>query len=161
MIISGIFTFLFGFAYNANIHSLWYLLAIQVSLGMFQATGWPGVVTVMANWFGKGRRGLIMGLWNSHPSLGNILGSLIAGAFVNYNWGLSFTVPGMIIAGVGFLLFIFMVPKPEDVGLPSSSSNNSQENREQSSETDPLMEDKENEEVNDDNISDGVQPEET
>ena len=58
MITSGIFTFLFGFAYNAGIHSLWYLLAIQIALGMFQATGWPGVVTVMANWFGKGRRGM-------------------------------------------------------------------------------------------------------
>ena len=63
-------------------------------LGLFQASGWPGVVSVMANWFGKGRRGLIMGLWNSHTSLGNILGSLIAGAFVTYNWGLSFIVPG-------------------------------------------------------------------
>jgi len=138
MIISGIFTFLFGFAYNANIHSLWYLLAIQVSLGMFQATGWPGVVTVMANWFGKGRRGLIMGLWNSHTSLGNILGSLIAGAFVNYNWGLSFTVPGMIIAGVGFLLFVFMVPKPADVGIAEASTR--AEGLE--AESAPLMEDK-------------------
>ena len=49
------------------------MYCVQVILGMFQATGWPGVVSVMANWFGKGRRGLIMGLWNSHTSLGNIL----------------------------------------------------------------------------------------
>jgi len=138
MIISGIFTFLFGFAYNAGIHSLWYLLAIQVTLGMFQATGWPGVVTVMANWFGKGRRGLIMGLWNSHTSLGNILGSLIAGAFVNHNWGMCFTVPGMIIAGVGFLLFMFMVPKPGDVGLAETSTRG----EEVEAESAPLIEDK-------------------
>ena len=75
---------------------------------MFQATGWPGVVSVMANWFGKGRRGLIMGLWNSHTSLGNILGSLIAGAFAANNWGLSFAVPGLIIASIGFLIFFFL-----------------------------------------------------
>ena len=81
------------------------------------------MVTVMANWFGKGRRGLIMGLWNSHTSLGNILGSLIAGAFVTYNWGLSFIVPGVIIASVGFILFLFLVPRPADMGLPESSSN--------------------------------------
>lgn len=142
MICSGIFTFLFGFAYNAGIHSLWYLLAIQVTLGMFQATGWPGVVSVMANWFGKGRRGLIMGLWNSHTSLGNILGSLIAGAFVNYNWGLSFTVPGMIIAVVGFLLFLFMVPKPSDVGLAENTNRGETEETEADSEASPLMEDK-------------------
>merc|ERR1719365_434603 len=101
MIVSGIFTFLFGLAYNVNVHSLGYFIAIQVALGMFQATGWPGVVSVMATWFGKGKRGLIMGLWNSHTSLGNILGSLVAGAFVNYKGNLNFTVPGMIIGGVG------------------------------------------------------------
>merc|ERR1719189_2712463 len=120
MILSGVSTWLFGFSYTVGIHSLWYLLAVQVVTGMFQATGWPGVVSVMANWFGKGRRGLIMGLWNSHTSLGNILGSLIAGAFLSSswnNWGLSFIVPGAIIAGVGFLLFLFLVPKPGDIGL--------------------------------------------
>lgn len=142
MILSGIFTFLFGIAYNAGIHSLWYLLAIQIALGMFQASGWPGVVSVMANWFGKGRRGLIMGLWNSHTSLGNILGSLVAGAFVNYNWGLSFTVPGMIIAGVGFLLFIFMVPKPSDVGLAESANRTEVEETDPENENSPLMDNK-------------------
>ena len=33
------------------------------------------------------------------------------------NWGLSFTVPGVIIAGVGFLLFLVMVPRPQDLGF--------------------------------------------
>jgi sugar phosphate permease len=28
----------------------------------------------MSNWFGKKKRGLIFGLWNSHTSIGNILG---------------------------------------------------------------------------------------
>jgi len=144
MILSGIFTFLFGLANNVNIHSLGYFIAIQVILGMFQATGWPGVVSVMANWFGKGRRGMIMGLWNSHTSLGNILGSLIAGAFVTDNWGLSFTVPGIIIASVGFLIFFFLAPTPGDVDMPgwNSPSNTDPEENE---ETNPLIEDKEDE----------------
>ena len=51
-----------------------------------------------------------MGIWNSHTSVGNILGSLIAGAFVNDNWGLSFIVPGAIIAAMGILIFFFLVP---------------------------------------------------
>merc|ERR1719318_407651 len=142
MILSGVSTWLFGFSYTVGIHSLWYLLAVQVVTGMFQATGWPGVVSVMANWFGKGRRGLIMGLWNSHTSLGNILGSLVAGAFVNYNWGLSFTVPGLIIAGVGFLLFIFLVPKPSDVGLAESASRAEVEETDPENENSPLMDNK-------------------
>ena len=49
----------------------------------------------MANWFGKGKRGLIMGIWNSHTSIGNIIGALMAGHFVNYNWGLSFLLPSL------------------------------------------------------------------
>jgi len=150
MILSGLFTFLFGFAYYYNIHSLAYFIFIQVVLGLFQASGWPGVVSVMANWFGKGRRGLIMGLWNSHTSLGNILGSLIAGAFVTYNWGLSFIVPGVIIAAVGFLLFLFLVPRPSDINLPEATSSNRSDDV-PATETDPLMDDKDD---HDDDMND-------
>jgi OPA family glycerol-3-phosphate transporter-like MFS transporter 1/2 len=42
--------------------------------GLLQATGWPSVVSVMANWFGKGKRGLIMGVWNAHTSVGEWAG---------------------------------------------------------------------------------------
>merc|ERR1711936_244998 len=120
-----------------------YLLIVQIITGCFQATGWPGVVSVMANWFGKGRRGLIMGLWNSHTSLGNILGSLIAGAFAANNWGLSFAVPGLIIASIGFLIFFFLAPKPGDVDLQEPGSEHT--DTEANEETDPLIEDKEGE----------------
>lgn len=50
-----------------------------------------------------------MGIWNSHTSVGNILGSLIAGVWVSSAWGLSFIVPGVIIAAVGVLCFFFLV----------------------------------------------------
>ena len=57
------------------------------------------------------RRGLIMGLWNSHTSVGNILGSLIAGYWVSSNWGLSFIVPGVIIAVMGVVCFLFLIER--------------------------------------------------
>ena len=43
----------------------------------------------MGNWFGKSKRGLIMGVWNAHTSVGNILGSLLASAMLRhgYDWG--------------------------------------------------------------------------
>ena len=47
--------------------------------GAVSSSGWPGVVTAVANWFGKSKKGLIFGIWNSHTSIGNILGSVIAG----------------------------------------------------------------------------------
>uniref|UniRef100_A0A3Q3L9G4 Solute carrier family 37 member 1 n=1 Tax=Mastacembelus armatus TaxID=205130 RepID=A0A3Q3L9G4_9TELE len=101
MLTSGLFTCLFGLGYVYNIHSLGFYVFVQVANGLVQTTGWPSVVTCIGNWFGKGRRGLIMGLWNSHTSVGNILGSLIAGYWVSSNWGLSFIVPGLIIAAMG------------------------------------------------------------
>lgn len=55
------------------------------------------------------RRGFIMGIWNSHTSVGNILGSLIAGVYVSSAWGLSFIVPGIIIACTGVICFFFLV----------------------------------------------------
>uniref|UniRef100_A0A3Q1AZJ7 Major facilitator superfamily (MFS) profile domain-containing protein n=1 Tax=Amphiprion ocellaris TaxID=80972 RepID=A0A3Q1AZJ7_AMPOC len=109
MLTSGLFTCLFGLGYFYNIHSLGFYIFVQVANGLVQTTGWPSVVTCIGNWFGKGRRGLIMGLWNSHTSVGNILGSLIAGYWVSSNWGLSFIVPGLIIAVMGVICFLFLI----------------------------------------------------
>uniref|UniRef100_A0A665W5D9 Solute carrier family 37 member 1 n=1 Tax=Echeneis naucrates TaxID=173247 RepID=A0A665W5D9_ECHNA len=115
MLGSGIFTCLFGLGYIYNIHSLGFYVSVQVANGLVQTTGWPSVVTCISNWFGKGRRGLIMGLWNSHTSVGNILGSLIAGYWVSSNWGLSFIVPGLIIGAMGLICFLFLIEHPNDL----------------------------------------------
>uniref|UniRef100_A0A8C8F7N5 Glucose-6-phosphate exchanger SLC37A2 n=1 Tax=Oncorhynchus tshawytscha TaxID=74940 RepID=A0A8C8F7N5_ONCTS len=106
MLLSGLFTCLFGLGFYWNIHSIWYYAFVQAMNGLVQTTGWPAVVACIGNWFGKGKRGFIMGVWNSHTSVGNILGSLIAGIFVSSAWGMSFIVPGIIIAST----------EPEDVG---------------------------------------------
>lgn len=122
MILSGIFTYLFGVAKTWNIHNIWYFLFVQACAGIVQTTGWPGVVTVVGRWFGKTKRGLIFGIWNSHTSIGNILGSLIAANYVEKDWSLSFIVPGIIMGVVGFLLFLFLVDSPELVGCARSSN---------------------------------------
>lgn len=123
MIGSGIMTAMFGMGYFWQIHSLAFYIGVQVIGGLLQSSGWPSVVTCVGNWYGKGKRGLIMGIWNSHTSVGNILGSLIAGIFVNSVWGWSFIVPGIIIGSLGVLVFLFMVPTPVEVGceLPDQS----------------------------------------
>ncbi|XP_037072114.1 glucose-6-phosphate exchanger SLC37A2-like [Pollicipes pollicipes] len=116
MLFSASFTAAFGLAYFWKIHSLTYFIAVQIACGAFQASGWPGVVTVMGNWNGKGKRGLIFGIWNSHTSVGNILGSLMASAFVDNLWGLSFIVPGAFLALVGVIDFFFLTPYPSEAG---------------------------------------------
>uniref|UniRef100_A0AAQ5Y4U4 Glucose-6-phosphate exchanger SLC37A2 n=1 Tax=Amphiprion ocellaris TaxID=80972 RepID=A0AAQ5Y4U4_AMPOC len=133
MLMSGLFTCLFGLGFYWNIHSLGYYAFIQVMNGLMQTTGWPAVVACVGNWFGKGKRGFIMGVWNSHTSVGNILGSLIAGVFVSSAWGMSFIVPGLIIASTGILCFFFLVES--EFLFISYNKTNDQEN----GETEPLL----------------------
>lgn len=118
MILSGIFTYLFGLAKPYNIHSLWYFIIVQILAGITQTTGWPGVVTVVGRWFGRSKRGLIFGIWNSHTSIGNILGTVIAAYYVEKDWSLSFIYPGIIMASFGFVLFLFLIDSPDLVATP-------------------------------------------
>lgn len=116
MIGTGVFTSFFGLGYWGNIHSFYYFLIVQMIAGLFQSTGWPSVVAVVGNWFGKKKRGLIMGIWNAHTSVGNITGSLLASALLSYGWGWSFVVPGLLIAFIGLVVFFFLPVSPESVG---------------------------------------------
>ncbi|CAK7356281.1 unnamed protein product [Dovyalis caffra] len=118
MIGSGIFVGLFGMGYFWNIHVFGFYLVMQMVAGLFQATGWPSVVAVIGNWFGKRKRGLIMGIWNAHTSVGNITGSLIAASVLDYGWGWSFIAPGTFIALAGIFVFLFLAAYPEDIGFP-------------------------------------------
>ncbi|KAI7995337.1 putative glycerol-3-phosphate transporter 4 [Camellia lanceoleosa] len=92
---------------------------MQMVAGLFQATGWPSVVAVIGNWFGKRKRGLIMGIWNAHTSVGNISGSLLAASVLEYGWGWSFILPGAFIILGGIIVYLFLAAYPEDVGFPS------------------------------------------
>ncbi|KAI3825455.1 hypothetical protein L1987_06944 [Smallanthus sonchifolius] len=123
MIGSGIFVALFGMGYFWDVHRFWYFLGMQMVAGLFQATGWPSVVAVIGNWFGKRRRGLIMGIWNAHTSVGNISGSLLAASVLDYGWGWSFILPGAFIVGAGIMVFLFLAAYPEDVGFPYPSDS--------------------------------------
>ncbi|XP_077237470.1 major facilitator superfamily protein [Tasmannia lanceolata] len=118
MIGSGIFVALTGMGYFWNIHVFGFYLVTQMMAGLFQATGWPSVVAVIGNWFGKRKRGLIMGIWNAHTSVGNISGSLLAASVLEYGWGWSFILPGALIFLGGILVYLFLAAYPEDVGLP-------------------------------------------
>ena len=118
-IFSGLGLIGFGLSKPLELHSMGYFVMIQILSGAFQTTGWPVVVTCVSNWFDRSRLGTIYGLWNSHTNLGNILGATIAGYYVETDWALSFIVPGVIMIMVGVLLFMFLVPSPQDVGLAS------------------------------------------
>ncbi|XVF47977.1 hypothetical protein PTKIN_Ptkin03bG0153200 [Pterospermum kingtungense] len=119
---SGLFTIIFGFAYWFDVHLLSYFMGVQVVSGIFQSIGWPCVVSVVGNWFGKEKRGLIMGVWTSHTSVGNIIGSVTASGVLEFGWGWSFLVPGVLVIVVGVLVFCFLVVSPDDLGFEMMSS---------------------------------------
>lgn len=126
MVGSGIFVGLFGMGYFWKVHGFGFYLAMQMVAGLFQATGWPSVVAVIGNWFGKRKRGLIMGVWNAHTSVGNISGSLLAASVLDYGWGWSFILPGGFIVLGGVMVYLFLAAYPEDVGFlnPRDFGNN-------------------------------------
>ncbi|KAL2527052.1 putative glycerol-3-phosphate transporter 1 [Abeliophyllum distichum] len=104
MVGTGLFTALFGFGYWANIHIFYYYLIVQMLAGLFQSTGWPSVVAVVGNWFGKKKRGLIMGIWNAHTSIGNITGSVVASMLLkDRSYGTSVEIEVEDESAVGFL----------------------------------------------------------
>ncbi|KAL9240380.1 hypothetical protein vseg_014606 [Gypsophila vaccaria] len=117
MLGTGLFTTMFGVGYWLNIHNFYYYLIVQMLAGVLQSTGWPSVVALVGNWFGKGSRGLIMGVWNAHTSMGNITGSLIASALLKYGWGWSMVVPGGIITVAGLVVFFFLPVSPLSCGM--------------------------------------------
>lgn len=108
---------LFGLGFWLDVHSLGFYIFVQIFCGLFQSIGWPCVVAVVGNWFGKKKRGLIMGVWNSHTSVGNIIGSVIASSVLGFGWGWSFVLPGILIMAVAVFVFLFLVVDPKDVGL--------------------------------------------
>ncbi|MQL81109.1 hypothetical protein Taro_013562 [Colocasia esculenta] len=109
---TGLFTSLLGAGYWLDVHSFYYYLAVQMLAGLLQSTGWPSVVAVVGRWCGKGKRGLIMGVWNAHTSVGNIAGSLLAAALLKCGWGWSFLVPGLLIAAMGAVVLVFLPVNP-------------------------------------------------
>uniref|UniRef100_R7WCV9 Major facilitator superfamily (MFS) profile domain-containing protein n=1 Tax=Aegilops tauschii TaxID=37682 RepID=R7WCV9_AEGTA len=122
----------------------------RVASGVVQSAGWPCVVAVVGNWFGHAsRRGTIMGVWNSHTSVGNIAGSVLAAAVLEFGWGWSFLVPAFVIAALGVVVLVFLVAHPSDAGLELDAME-VEMNGDGGEEVELLVEDKKEVEVDDD-----------
>ncbi|EDV21323.1 uncharacterized protein TRIADDRAFT_60235 [Trichoplax adhaerens] len=131
----SIFTAMMGVIYFAKIHSYAYFLIFQILNGFAQSTGWPTVVAIVSNWYGKSKRGFIMGVWNSHTSFGNMLGSVIPGLWAQGNWGWSFIVPAIITAVIAVLVFLTLVAAPDEVDCAKPRQNNERDQLLASAET--------------------------
>lgn len=120
MLTSAIFCYLFGIGRTYNVHDISYYLLVQAGAGIAQTTGWPGTVAIVGKWFGNSKKGLIFGIWNSHTSLGNILGTIMAAEYVDSDWSLSFIYPGLVMGAVGGVVWLFLAPDPRHLGLAAA-----------------------------------------
>ena len=116
MIGSGVFLGLVGLFYYMNVHSVALFALTNLIAGFFQATGWPGCVVVMTRWFDRSHMGTVMGVWNAHSSVGNIVGKYVGAALQDaFGWQWAYLGIGALVAFVGVVLLVFLKPGPTDV----------------------------------------------
>ncbi|XP_045770784.1 glucose-6-phosphate exchanger SLC37A2 isoform X1 [Maniola jurtina] len=139
MLVSAVFCYLFGLGRTLDVHDISFYLLVQAGAGVAQTTGWPGTVAIVGKWFGNAKKGLIFGLWNSHTSLGNILGTLMASKYVETDWALSFIYPALVMGAVGFLVFLFLAPEPRLVGLTPDRTSPSRQSTRSDTEEEPTQ----------------------
>ena len=116
MVGSGVFLGLVGLMYYMGVHSVALFAATDFVAGLFQATGWPGCVVVMTRWFDRAHMGTVMGVWNAHSSVGNIVGKYVGAALQDtFGWQWAFLGVGLLVTGTGVVLLVFLKPGPTDV----------------------------------------------
>ncbi|PNJ52027.1 SLC37A3 isoform 15, partial [Pongo abelii] len=84
---SALVVFVFGALTEwLHFYNKWLYCCLWIVNGLLQSTGWPCVVAVMGNWFGKAGRGVVFGLWSACASVGNILGACLASSVLQYGY---------------------------------------------------------------------------
>jgi sugar phosphate permease len=100
------------------------LLALFALNGVAQSSGWPGNVKAMAAWFGRERRGRVMGIWSTCYQVGGLAGTALATwLLVRHGWRAAFVGPavGVAIVGGAVLLRLPERAAPDPRGAPSAS----------------------------------------
>lgn len=98
----------------------WIFLVAYIVNGFFQATGWPGTVKAMGEWFTARERGTVMGFWATCYQAGGLLATAFATfLFVHYGWRWAFLGPAIVILIVGLLNFFFL-PEREPRDRPTA-----------------------------------------
>lgn len=117
---SAIAVFIFGTVTEwLNFHNYYFYIFMWTVAGLLQSCGWPSVVAIIGNWFGKSSRGLVMGFWGACPSVGNIIGSYTVSGVVGYGYEYAFLVPASMMFCFGAISFFGIVSSPVEVGLPN------------------------------------------
>ena len=116
MIGSGVFLGMIGMYYYFGVHSVVLWGITDFIAGIFQATGWPGCVVVITRWFDRRYMGTVMGVWNAHSSVGNLLGKYAgAGLQDALGWQWNYLGVALMIVASGVVMLLFLQPRPDAV----------------------------------------------
>ena len=88
--------------------------AVQGLHAVFQSTGWPTCIKVLATWV-TSNRGTVMGFWTTCQSFGGVFGALFATWFAtNYGWESSYDyhVPVLLAMSAPVFAFVRDAPPP-------------------------------------------------
>ena len=105
--------------------SLIVLIIFACLNGAGQSAGWPGLVKIMAAWFRRSERGVVMAWWTTNYVVGGFVGTIFATLVVTSPWLLpglgwhrGFWIPALVLFGITILFFFAVRNRPADAGLP-------------------------------------------
>ncbi|XP_069853003.1 sugar phosphate exchanger 3 [Dipodomys merriami] len=146
---SALVVFVFGTLTEwLHFYNKWFYCCLWIVNGLLQSTGWPCVVAVMGNWFGKAGRGVVFGLWSACASVGNILGACLASSVLQYGYEYAFLVTASVQFAGGIAIFFGLLVSPEEIGLTGLEAEGNFEDSHR-----PLINDAENEDEYEPNYS--------
>jgi sugar phosphate permease len=118
MLVSAAACLLFGTGSGA------WVLGVAFALnGCAQATGWPGTVKAMAQWFRGPERGALMGLWTTNYQVGGLAATALATALLaRWGWRAAFTVPAAVLALIGCLVLVVLPEREETAARVAAGS---------------------------------------
>ncbi|KAL8222090.1 UNVERIFIED_CONTAM: hypothetical protein K2H54_074910, partial [Gekko kuhli] len=137
---SALVVFVFGTVSEwLHFYHKWFYCCLWIVNGLLQSTGWPCVVAVMGNWFGKAGRGFVFGLWSACASVGNILGAFLASSVLQYGYEYAFLVTASVQFAGGVIVFFGLVTSPKEVGLPEAGEEGDGVGAAEEDVSEPLM----------------------
>lgn len=110
-----------GFLGHTTTHkSAWPFYIEKVMDGTFQSFAWAVNFAILCNWFPRKGRGLLIGVWATNPSVGDIFGQQLfigmAGNSID-KWNRCFYVLAMVVFCVGVLNLVLLREYPAQCDL--------------------------------------------
>ena len=99
---------------------IWMYFALKIINGTLQGPGWAINLVIISNWFPRTGRGLLVGLFATNTSVGDIIGTQVYKHFSEdaaTSWSTSFFILAGVVAVVGLMNFFLLIQQPEEVGL--------------------------------------------